>query len=280
MPQLPPISVLAEIRELDAHLISLLRSLEPPDWHRPTTARLWTVKDVATHLLDGNLRTLSILRDGYAGDPPGEIRSYAELVAYLNRLNAEWVQATRRLSPQVLMTLLESTGAAYCDYLESLDPEAPALFSVAWAGESQSPNWFHVAREYTEKWHHQQQIRLATGRGYDELFSQKLFAPLIDTLLRALPHHYRDVPGQDGDVLRVAVTGEGGGEWFLVWKSGDWSLSRTAPNPATATVGLPDRLAWRVFMKSIAPEEALPAIRRSGEPRLTEPLLGMRAVMG
>ena len=280
MPQLSPILVLAELRELDKKLISLLHSLKPSDWHLPTTAQPWTVKDVATHLLDGNLRTLSLLRDGYAGDPPGEIRSYAELVAYLNRLNAEWVQATRRLSPQVLMTLLESTGAAYCDYLETLDPEAPALFSVAWAGETQSPNWFHLAREYTEKWHHQQQIRLATGRGYDELFCRKFFAPLIDTLLRALPHHYRDVPAQDGDVLRVAVTGEGGGEWFLAWKSVAWSLSRTAPKPATATVELPDRLAWRVFMKSIAPEEALPAIRRSGDPRLTEPLLGMRAVMG
>lgn len=280
MPQLPPISVLAEIRELDAHLISLLRSLTPPDWHRPTTARLWMVKDLAAHLLDGNLRTLSILRDGYAGDPPGEIGSYADLVAYLNRLNAEWVQATRRLSPAVLTDLLERTGREYGDYLERLDPEAPAVFSVAWAGEIQSPNWFHIAREYTEKWHHQQQIRFATGRGYDELFSKNLFAPLIDTLLRALPHHYRDVPAPDGDVLRVRITGEGGGDWFLTRESANWHLSRTAPNPATAVVELPDRTAWRVFMKSISPEEARPLIRLSGDSRLTEPILSLRAVMG
>lgn len=280
MPQLPPISVRAEIRELNEKLIPLLRALEPADWQRPTTARLWTVKDVASHLLDGNLRTLSVLRDAYAGDPTGEIRAYADLVAYLNRLNADWVQATRRLSPAVLTDLLERTGAEFCNYLDTLDPAAPALFSVAWAGENQSPNWFHVAREYTEKWHHQQQIRLATGRGYDELFTKKLFAPLIDTLLRALPHHYRDVPGDDGDLLQVRIAGEGGGDWFLAREAGAWQLSRIAHQPPTAAVELPDRVAWRVFMKSIDPEEARPAVRLSGNSRLTEPILGLRAVMG
>ena len=280
MPQLPPISVLAELRDLDSNLIALLRGLTPSDWHLPTTARPWAVKDVAAHLLDGNLRALSLLRDGYAGDPPGEIRSYADLLAYLNRLNAEWVQAARRLSPAVLTDLLERTGNEYCDYLDTLDPDAPAAFSVAWAGETESANWFHLAREYTEKWHHQQQIRLATGRGADELFSKNLFTPLIDTLLRALPHHYRDVPGYDGDLLRVTITGEGGGDWFLAREAGAWHLSRTATDDATATVELPDRFAWRVFMKSIAPEEARPLLRFSGDSRLTEPLLSLRAVMG
>ena len=31
------------------------------------------------------------------------------------------------------------------------------------AGEAVSANWFDVAREFTERWHHQQQIRLAIG---------------------------------------------------------------------------------------------------------------------
>ena len=36
-------------------------------------------------------------------------------------------------------------------------------FGVAWAGEERSPAWFDVARELTERWHHQAHIRLATG---------------------------------------------------------------------------------------------------------------------
>ena len=47
---------------------------------------------------------------------------------------------------------------------ESLDPFAPARFAVGLAGEETSLNWFDTARELTERWHHQQHIRLATNR--------------------------------------------------------------------------------------------------------------------
>jgi hypothetical protein len=61
------------------------------------------------------------------------------------------------------------------------------VFSVAWAGEAESKNWFHVARDYSEKWHHQQQIREAVGQTA-ELLTPALYRPLLDTLLRDLPH--------------------------------------------------------------------------------------------
>ena len=54
----------------------------------PAPARQWMVKDLAFHLLDGNLRTLSMLRDDYAGEAPSDV-SYAGIVANLNRLNAD-----------------------------------------------------------------------------------------------------------------------------------------------------------------------------------------------
>ena len=60
---------------------------------------------MAAHLLDGNLRTLSMLRDGHYGEAP-EAVDYAGLVAFLNRLNGEWVRAARRLSPAVLVDLM------------------------------------------------------------------------------------------------------------------------------------------------------------------------------
>ncbi|MGO8055541.1 maleylpyruvate isomerase N-terminal domain-containing protein, partial [Rhizobium leguminosarum] len=137
---------------LDAKLIELLRSLSPDEWNKPTIARLWTVKDVATHLLDGNLRTLSLSRDKHIIHPDREINSYESLVDYLNQLNADWVKATKRLSPEMLIELLELSGKQYSQYLTTLDINADAIFSVAWAGEQTSKNWFHIAREYTEKW--------------------------------------------------------------------------------------------------------------------------------
>jgi uncharacterized protein (TIGR03083 family) len=83
-----PINTLPLFSVLDEKLLALLRSLTPADWQRPTLARQWTVKDVAAHLLDGNLRTLAMLRDGYFGEAPDDV-GYDGLVAYLNRLNAD-----------------------------------------------------------------------------------------------------------------------------------------------------------------------------------------------
>src|SRR5690348_9784827 len=93
-----PILVSGLFRELDAHLLALLRSLQPDDWHRPTVCSAWCVKDIASHLLDGNIRRLSIQRDGYIPPTaPQGFASYEALLAYLHGLNADWTRATSRV---------------------------------------------------------------------------------------------------------------------------------------------------------------------------------------
>lgn len=62
------IDVVALIPELDKMLFKFLEGLSADDWDKQTIAPEWTVKDVAVHLLDGNLRTLSMLRDEYYGE--------------------------------------------------------------------------------------------------------------------------------------------------------------------------------------------------------------------
>ena len=62
-----------------------------------------------------------------------------------------------------MIDLLAVTGPQDAAYQGSLDPHAPALFNVAWAGEQTSPNWFDIGQEYTERWHQQEQIREAVG---------------------------------------------------------------------------------------------------------------------
>ncbi len=61
----PPILVAGLFREINGHLLALLRSLTADDWHRPTTSSQRNVKDIASHLLDGSVRRLSLMRDGY-----------------------------------------------------------------------------------------------------------------------------------------------------------------------------------------------------------------------
>lgn len=111
------IDVVALMPELDNMLFKLLDGLSAEDWHKQTIVPKWKVKDVAVHLLDGNLRTLSMLRDGYFGEKPENINSYEDLISFLNRLNADWIKATKRLSPRVLIDLLKVSGKEYCDFL-------------------------------------------------------------------------------------------------------------------------------------------------------------------
>lgn len=263
---------------LDEKLLEILRSLSPQDWERQTIAPLWKVKDVAAHLLDGNMRALSMLRDNYFGEKPENIDTYPDLVGYLNRLNADWVHAMKRVSPKVLIELLEITGKEYSMLMNNLNPFEKALFSVAWAGENESENWFHIAREYTEKYHHQQQIRLALGKE-EVLLKKELYFPFLDTSLRALPHHYREVNAEVGDVIQVTISGESGGDWYLYRNEEKWILVTECELVPICHIRIPPEIAWRLFTKGISRKEAEPLVNIDGEKSYGSRIIDMLAVM-
>jgi hypothetical protein len=203
---------------------------------------------------------------------------YADLVAFLNRLNAEWVAVARRFSPRVLADLLELAGGQMAEGQAGLDPFAPALFPVAWAGEEESQSWFDVAREYTELWHHQQQIRDAVGA--PPLTSRQWLHPVLDTFLRALPHTYRGVEAAEGTRVLFEITGEAGGEWTLMREGGRWSLYAGSPGEADCRVRMDQDTAWRRMTKGLTPEEALARMEITGDRHLGEPVAGMLSIMG
>jgi uncharacterized protein (TIGR03083 family) len=247
--ELPPILVAGLFRELHPHLTDLLRTLTPDDWHKPTSSSERNVKDIAAHLLDGNVRRLSMQRDRYVPpDAPKGFGSDRELVEYLDRVNCEWTRATRRLSPRLLVQWLAGTGDEVADFFESLDPFAPAIFPVAWAGETASANWFDIAREYTEKWHHTQQIFDAVGRP-STITARRLFHPCLDTFLRALPFTYRHVAADEGASVVVTILGEAGGDWCIVRTNGHWKQVSRASEKPTARVSLGQDSAWKLFTK-------------------------------
>jgi uncharacterized protein (TIGR03083 family) len=271
-----PVQVLDLLPVLDRSLISLLRSLTAEEWQLPTVAKLWTVKDIASHLLDGNLRTISYYRDNYF-EAVGTIASYKDLVDYLNQLNMNWTTATKRLSPQILIELLETTGPQYMEQLQQLKPFDTAVFPVAWAGEAASYNWFHIAREYTEKFIHQQQIRDAVNK--PGMLTRELFYPFIDTMMYALPHTYSNTHAATGTVVQVKIITDIGGVWNIERTKDQWVF---VPSPAAlpaAVISITPAIAWKLFSKAITPAEVLPQIEISGNAALGAVALQMVAVM-
>ncbi len=271
-----PIEVNHLFPVLDTKLIELLRSLPDEGWHRPTIAGEWNVKDIAAHLLDGNLRHLSLARDKYYGDIPEDIGGYNDLVAYLNRLNADWVKTYKRISPRVLTDLLETTGKEYTDYITTLDPWAEAIFPVAWAGEEISTNWFHIAREYTEKWIHQQQIRDALGK--EPLFEKELYHPFIATMMCGLPNQYKNTAADTGTSVMVTIQ-ELDEEWHINKTDEGWVLRRETRLEPDSKITLDMDTAWRLFSKGITPDEALEKVKIEGDEALGKVALGMVSVM-
>ena len=241
-----PIETVHLFPPLHMELMTLLTGLSAADWQMRTVCAGWQVRDIVAHLLDGDIRRLSPARDGSPPpNPESPINSYQDLVSFLNQINADWIRATGRMSPRLLIDFIAITGPQLSELFASLDPNANARISVAWAGELISPNWFDIAREYTEKWHHQQQIRDAVGA--PGLTSRQWLFPALDTFVRALPYTFRDVDSVEGTTVSLTITGEAGGEWFLVRRGQGWILySGVAPHPATR-ITIDQDAAWRMF---------------------------------
>jgi uncharacterized protein (TIGR03083 family) len=286
--QLEPILTGALFKEIRAELVSLLNGLNEEEWRRPTTAGNWNVKDVALHIVGGDVGNLSRRRDAFS--LPADLSSYEKLVAFINEINASWVTAGQRMSPRVLIDLLEHVGRQADEYFAGLDMFAMGD-PVSWAGNEPMPVWFDVAREYAERWHHQQQIRDATGRL--GLYEGRLFEPVMDTFVRALPWAFRDVDAADGTTVVLKLTGVLPKEWELVRSEGKWELfevtggneespqrAQRAPrqNPeAEVTIAAED--AWKIFTRGIRGSEARASAHITGELALGERLLQTVAVI-
>jgi len=264
---------------LHAELIALLRGLSDADWVRPTLARSWRVRDIAGHLLDGDLRKLSFGRDGHpvpavslALEP-----SFADIVQLIDGLNATGVAYAARLSPRLLTDLLEVSGRWVSDFVAALPPEADAHFPVAWADEERSTNRMDIGREYTERWHHQMQIRDAVGA--PGLLQRRWFEPLLDLSVHAFRRAYKQVAAPDGTVVHFEVGGESDYVWSVARADSAWSVTRGRLPQAAATLRTDADTAWKLLYNALPRDTMRSRVTVTGDTRLVEPMLAARSVM-
>src|SRR6187402_1991909 len=122
-----PIDTRGLFAPLHQELLMVLRTLAPEDWSRPTRAPQWRVGDVVAHLLDTAIRRLSAARDGHPMSRPDHTAATTpDLTAFINDMNAQWVAASRRVSPRITIELLDVAGRQLADFFESVELDQPA----------------------------------------------------------------------------------------------------------------------------------------------------------
>lgn len=259
---------------LDA-LLALLESLPDDDWSRPTALPGWSVKDVVQHLLGDEMNILSGKRDRFS-ESRGAIIDWETLVAFINERNRVWVEATRRLSPRLLRELLRFTGEQANAFFQSLDPFQMGG-PVNWVGPEPAPVWLDVAREFTERWHHQQHLREAVGRpgALEPYFLQ----PVLAAFVRALPRAYADVAAREGTAVMLEIHGPSGDAWTVLRERDGWQLFSGKPERADAQIVMGEDTAWRLFTKGIGPVEAREKAALRGDLALAERALQAIAII-
>ena len=231
-------------------LLELLSSLTPDEWAAPTVCGGWSVKDVSYHLLGNDI---SILKNR---DEPAHNNEMAwkDLVVFINRQNFLWVEAGRRISTPVLIDFLRLTGEQTTEYFNTRDLSSMGR-AVSWAGTEPAPVWLDLAREYTERWVHQQHIRDAVNTpGMKE---PAFLSPVLNIFTRALPQTFKDVQAAEGTSIQLDISGSAGGQWFVVKSEKKWELFKSIPSSPDSTITLDQDTAWRLFTKGISKEQGL-----------------------
>jgi uncharacterized protein (TIGR03083 family) len=271
----PPIDVLPFFAKEEQSLMTLLGALTEEDWTRPTMCAGWSVKDIAAHLLGDKVGRLSRGRDGHQAEGP---RPGEPFPRFINRINDEWVVACRRLSTDVLLTMLYEFMGQTTDYWAKLDLDVLGE-PVSWAGDEPAPRWLDAARDYSEFWVHHVQIREALE--HTPLDQAEFGEPIADTFVRALPHTLRDVEARVGKQVGYTVTGPAGGKWHARLERDGWTLDRGAPPSRTplATVATDADTFWRLCTRNTKPSDVTDRIRTTGDKNVCARILNMTSIV-
>jgi uncharacterized protein (TIGR03083 family) len=269
----PPIDVRPLLGPERKALVDLLASLDKGEWNTATPCPGWSVHHLALHLVHDDLRRLSAQRDGHAGmwlvDIPLD-----ELAVALDEANSQWVRlAAPTISPQLTLELLVWLATPSEALLAGLDPKAKGM-TVSWAGAGPHPNWLDVAREYTERWVHQQQIRQAVARpGFEQ---REYLEPVVDTFVRALPTILPPRPA--GTQVQLRVTSPFKRNWAIQASEGGWCFAAPSTQPAAVVAATADAV-WRRAVRMLSRNEARFRSQVEGDGELTAAVLDLRSAI-
>lgn len=267
--QVPVADVRGSLTAQRGRLLSLLSSLSDAQWTAPTAAPQWSVKDIALHLLNVDLSWLARGRDrDHSGTIP-ESADHEEFADGLAQLNQRWVDGTAMLSSRLITDLLRWSGEQLDAYLGTVDLAGSS--SVYWAGEV--PLWFDLAREFTERWVHYQQIREAVRPAGPDQQEDEYLPLVLRTFVWGFPHQYQ-AQAPAGTAVTLDIPGVGA--WVLTRTAGGWSLDEGYVAAPAAGLRMTADVAWRLLTGA---RYDLRQVRLWGDPVLAETLLRVRGII-
>jgi uncharacterized protein (TIGR03083 family) len=258
-------------------LLDVLRSLEASDWSRPTRCPGWSVHGLSLHLLGDDLSFLSWQRDEHHGTPAPASIDEAGFITWLDALQVEWVYAARRLSPRLVIEMLEWLDTPIGAIVDAQDPGVIDSH-VSWASKYSVPKWLDQVRELSERWIHRQQILEALGRPVD--LNEDLCRTVLDGLRWAYPFRLGRLPRQAGTVVTVAITGpEVVDRWTLVSDGVQWQFGKATDAGAVAGIDATTNQSWRMLTNNL--DSAVHGAPTTfGDEEITDVLLRTRAIIG
>jgi uncharacterized protein (TIGR03083 family) len=259
-----------------SRLLELLATIGESDWHKPSPCPEWNVLGLCCHLLGDDLSALARFRDQHHGTIPPEGLNEVGYIEWIDALQIEWVRATRRLSPELVVELLTWTAPQLIDLLTGQDPRS-RTGHVSWAGQEPVPLWLHQVRELSEYWIHRQQLLQALGRPSD--LRPELIEPILNGLRWAYPHRLNHVPAQSGDTVCIEISGSVQAVWHIVSNATEWNFRPEPGKRSMARMTLNTEQAWRLLTNNLSTTDQA-NLDLTGDQRIVDVLRGTRAIIG
>lgn len=230
---------------------------------------------LASHLLGDDLGLLSRRRDKYMGTPSPVGLSEGEFIDWLDELQMEWVHAARRVSPRLVVELLEWTGPRLVEVLGREDL-SERTSRVSWAGPQTAPRWLDQLRELSEYWIHRQQLHEAVRRPVD--LDPILLRPILRGLRWAIPYRLTDAGLELDGAIQIDVGEPINERWNLVASDDVWNFSDSVHQTVATYASFTGDAAWRLLTNNLRTTSN--PLEITGDERPAEVLLNTRAIIG
>jgi hypothetical protein len=160
----------------------------------------------------------------------------------------EWARAARRISPGLVVELLEWSGSRLVEVLGGEDLTERAG-RVSWAGPDPAPRWLDQLRELSEYWIHRQQLREAVGRPVDR--DPTLLRPILLGLRWAFPYRLSKADLASSGAIQITVGEPIKEQWTLARGNDAWEFAEAPPEPVIAHASLSADEAWRLLTNNL-----------------------------